>query len=373
MSGLLLFNPENDLALANGRANYTPPPAAVRLRRSGSTLPLWYGGESDYAITEGVNARWYGHKKELFGIPVQLYSGYDSGMTPMPWGWSANARHMFELRGVPIAALPPDSQLTKIRELSHRRSSALIGESLNALRPGRLAQAAKELDSFDAVKAYADGHGGCVLKLPWSSSGRGVIPVIKADVDRQRAQIEGMIRRQGSVMAEPIYKKKLDFALLYMMADGKCIYEGMSVFDTNGFGTYDGNILATEDELNAMVCKSLGGVDDLNWVRTAFPGILENLIGTSYIGPLGIDMMAVEADDFSLVPAVELNLRMTMGHLCHRFYRDYITPGARGRFYIRQSGSSGGEDCKVENSRISHGFIDLAQPGSDFSFIVSVD
>ena len=47
MSVLYLFNPENDLALANGGKNYTPPPLARTIARDLSTLSLWYAPEED--------------------------------------------------------------------------------------------------------------------------------------------------------------------------------------------------------------------------------------------------------------------------------------------------------------------------------------
>ena len=39
---LYLFNPENDLAIAFGGENYTPPPAAQLIGKELSALPLWY-------------------------------------------------------------------------------------------------------------------------------------------------------------------------------------------------------------------------------------------------------------------------------------------------------------------------------------------
>ena len=50
MSVLYLFNPENDLALANGGKYYTPPPLARTIARDLSTLPLWYATEGENII-----------------------------------------------------------------------------------------------------------------------------------------------------------------------------------------------------------------------------------------------------------------------------------------------------------------------------------
>lgn len=368
MSRLYLFNPENDLALAQNTANYTPPPAAVRLRRAGATLPLWFAGENDYVITDGVNARWLTEIRNRFGIKARLFSSYTEGMIPSPWGWSKAAGRLFEYRGVPTSALPDNEQLERLRELSHRRTASLIAKALTGCK----APAALECNTFDEIKSFTDNEGAAVVKLPWSSSGRGVIPVNPADIERQRQQIEGAIRRQGSVMVEPRYEKTLDFAVLFQIENGKCHYDGLSVFDTDGFSSYAGNLLATPDELHATICQALGGNALFDSVVSQLPGVLENIIGDAYSGPLGIDMMAVKASGYSLVPAVELNLRMTMGHLCHRFYRDHVAAGRRGRFSILPRISDGIIDCQAIEGRIVSGNLDLAQPGSDFSFIIEI-
>ena len=45
-------------------------------------------------------------------------------------------------------------------------------------------------------------------------------------------------------------------------------------------------------------------------------------------------MMAVDNQDYAIAPAVELNLRNTMGHVCLSLYDRYIERGAVGRFAI---------------------------------------
>jgi len=41
---MYLFNPENDLALANFSLNYTPPASAIRMAEELAVLPIWYAG-----------------------------------------------------------------------------------------------------------------------------------------------------------------------------------------------------------------------------------------------------------------------------------------------------------------------------------------
>ncbi|MEZ3576031.1 MAG: hypothetical protein K1W01_00905 [Muribaculaceae bacterium] len=372
MSRLHLFFPENDLALAHGKASYTPPPAAVRLRRAGATLPLWYGSPGDSVICDGVNAAWFREVCDRFGLATKIFADYQDGMVPAPWGWSLASRKVFEMRGVPASVLPTEEQLGRVRTLSHRRTAMLVGEALADAVPFSLAPVAREVNTIDEVSQAADKYGDIVVKLPWSSSGRGVIPVKADDLDRQRQSLEGALRRQGSLMVEPLYDKLLDFAVLYTMADGRCNFDGLSVFETAGFGAYTGNILAPTEELYAKICTALGGREQFDAVLDYLPDILAGVIGKDYSGPLGVDMMAVRGKGYSLVPVVEVNLRMTMGHVCHRFYRDHVVPGRKGRFTVAQSQGSGIIDCETRGGRIIKGRVDMAQPGSDFSFVAEV-
>ena len=116
MARALLFNPENDLALAAGTPNYTPPIAARRLRQAGETLPLWYASGGDRVIAHGVNARWLETTTTLFGLQADLYDHRSAAaLTPSPWGWSAAARRNFINENFDLSQLPDDALLEHLR------------------------------------------------------------------------------------------------------------------------------------------------------------------------------------------------------------------------------------------------------------------
>ena len=51
MSGALyIFNPENDLSVANGGENYMPPPRARIIAEDLAFLPVWYAENGDDVI-----------------------------------------------------------------------------------------------------------------------------------------------------------------------------------------------------------------------------------------------------------------------------------------------------------------------------------
>lgn len=142
------------------------------------------------------------------------------------------------------------------------------------------------------------------------------------------------------------------------------------MFDTAGLGVYTGNILASEPELRAMICEKTGE-KQFDAVAKALPAILEGMIGDVYCGPLGIDMMAVDDADAPFVPVVEMNLRMTMGHLCARFYDRYVANGAHGHFSVSDNYLPDRVD--IFNGKINRGHLNLVAPGGTFTFSVDLE
>ena len=367
MSDLHLFFPENALALARDLERYTAPPAAVRLRRSGEALPLWFGADGDRFVASGINAAWLDGIKDLFGMDIDVFDYCVEKYRPAPWGWSKASRTVFRRLGFADSVLPDDKCLDAMRRLSHRRTASEIARRLHEATG--IGLPAREIVAADELKSFLDRYPRAIVKQPWSSSGRGMVAVEAATFEAQRTMVEGMIRRQGSIMAKPHYRKTLDFAMLFKMDHGRCLPAGLSVFDTAGLGVYTGNILAPEPELRAMICEK-AGEKQFDAVAKALPAILEDMIGDAYCGPLGIDMMAVDDADAPFVPVVEMNLRMTMGHLCARFYDRYVANGAHGHFGISEMRID--DTADVFNGRLRGGHLNLVPPGSGFSFAVDL-
>lgn len=361
------FFPENDLALALNQTHYTPPPAASRLRISGASLPIWYGNNGDEFIADGINARWLNNIRNTFGMDVRVYGGWHSGLEPEPWGWSKASRHSLELRGVPAEFLPSSMQLDCMRSLSHRSTARLLALHLAGELPFEVAPAAQEITTLGAAAQFLAKYKRAVFKLPWSSSGRGLIVINEDEINARAQALEGAIHRQGMLLAEPRMDKTLDFALLYNINAGKCIYAGISVFETVQFGSYSANRLAPQDELWEMADEACGR-GKLRIIADALPQALEKIVGKTYNGPLGIDMMAVKDEAYSIAPVVELNLRMTMGHVCRRMYEKYITPGVRGSFGV--SSQRMNSEAEIKNGKLHRGQLVLTPPAVPFTFYV---
>ena len=347
---LWLFNPENDIALAHGAARFTPPLAAVQLARSGAALPFWLAGEGDRVMCRGVNDRWLADIQSRFGIEAEPWDG-STDLEPNPWGWSHASRQTFVVAGFGMDHLPSDSELDTLRTLSHRRTSALVAKALQPLLPFRICPAAHEAFSTDDIAAEVDA-APCVVKAPWSSSGRGIAFVDADTLPKQLSRFAGTIRRQGSVMVERQARRLLDFAMLFDYAYGYCQFVGYSVFDTMSTGAYTGNLVEPQAQLLSRI-TSLVPAEHIAQLQTALPQALAAVLGTRYCGPVGVDMLVADTPAGPMLHAVvEVNLRYTMGRVALALHQ---RTGRVGRFTITPGTAS------------ANG-LHLTPPGTDFAF-----
>lgn len=305
MASLHLFNPENDLALADGKASFTPPAGALAVRRAGAPLPLWWAEDGDAVLVSDPEiAQKAMEIKSAHHLNGEIVSDAPAGLRPDPWGWSAYTRRIFENAGVDCALLPSDSDIETIRALSHRRTAIEVHRRLSTHESVMPVEAFSVQDAMLAV----DRWGDAVVKLPWSSSGRGVIYSNAAPRATFEGYVRGMIRRQGSVTIEPRYNRLLDFAMLFHAADGHVIYRGLSMFATDGHGFYNGNLVASQKEIARQIGSGYEAF--INPLEDALTAVVGNL----YSGWIGIDMLIHESGGKRLIaPCIEVNMRRTMG------------------------------------------------------------
>lgn len=373
---LHLFNPDNDLALAADLEHYTPPKAALQLKREGELLPLWYGNPGDRVIAHGVNAGWLDRMHSMFSGLPGLHDHGNTDLAPSPWGWSKAARLTLCNEGADPALMPSDGALEKLRDLSHRRTASLFLEQLQHRLPGiRMPHPAIEARSIQEIEAIMNSWGDVYIKQPWSGSGRGVISSATNHHGALRLA-ETSIRTQGSVMIEEALPPGLDFARLFRCTDGKVEDLGTSVFTTDTLGHYTGNLLAPEPARFARVAERYPA-DDLLRIFDELAKIISEEIAPDYNGVLGVDML-VSADG-RIHPAVEINLRHTMGYVANRFAELHMHPDAHpGRFEIRAHKASDATaiadmDFVVTDNRLLSGTLPLIPESTNFEIVAKID
>lgn len=285
---LYVFNPENDMALADGHPGYTPPAQIQQMRRELWWLPQWWAEEEDIV--------WNGEERLILSDDTKV----------LPWGWSPALCHQLRQAGVQESLLPTPKELERIRQLSHRQTAVSLLQELRDELPldGHLAGKSVLCRSIEEAEEAANEFGKALLKSPWSSSGRGLT---KTDNPQWKAWAKRILKAQGSVIVEQFLHKVTDFALEFWL-DGKggIEYRGLSLFYTNERGAYLGNWIAPEEQKLAWLAQYI----PLQFLKEIRAWWTDRLSRFDYEGPVGIDMMLAEE---GICPCIEVNWRWTMG------------------------------------------------------------
>ena len=318
---LHVFNLEHDLALAVGRGPYTPPAEVMRLRKEKSLLPAIYAEKGDFILVRDSIPKselqllpFYSMVEQKNIHPVYFNQLVDiSGEVSkvLPWGWDYAIHQSMIENGLSENLLPSKDTIDKIRILSHRRNTIPFRETIAEILGEEIIYPAKEFRTVPEIENYLKQFPVSYFKAPWSSSGRGIVV---SDHISRKGLLEwchGIIRRQGSVIAEPAWDRILDFATEWIIEKGTPVFLGYSVFETSSRGKYHGNISADNSILLNIITSKIPSFH--SGIIKAQHSAIEKLISPYYEGYLGIDMLADSLGRIN--PCVELNLRLTMGHV----------------------------------------------------------
>ena len=384
MATLCIFNPDHDLALAHGANHYVSPTSAVKFAVDAALLPLWLFDDARAFTTAPSLPDAFRDVADCCGVPLQVTASWPEAARcdrVLPWGWNHNLARSLQKNGVPTALLPTGPQLEKIRQLSHRRLSRQAMQFLQERIPNTAERPlpATELTSIEEVEHFVSQHGEVVLKMPWSGSGRGLRFIKGAMTTHQRGWAAQSIRKYGCVMGELYYAVVQDFAMEFDLSESP-FFCGYSLFTTR-HGAYQENLLLSdsmiEERLSAYVKPSF-----IHSVREALEEFLAFHVAPYYQGVVGVDMFVYQKDGkYCLHPAVELNLRLTMGLAASLFYRRHVREGGVGRWRLRFLPAPNAlleEDAalraryplRVEQGRVVAGYLSLTPVFADTEYAV---
>lgn len=320
MGRLFIFNPDSDYALACDRRYYTPPATVVKLRQEKALLPVFFspGADNSLLILDSLPDGWHSLKfaDECIRRKVKVFTTEQieaeptlaSGLVATPWGWNKQIWQFLTDRFGKLIQLPSPLEIENIRVLSHRRTTIGFLTRFEGILNPEIGIPEEIKDVNVAIEAF-EKHHALYFKAPWSSSGRGVM--LTDDLERRHVEpwLHGIIKRQGSVMMEKAYNRRLDFATEWMCDNGKCRFLGFSVFNTSRRGKYHSNINASQKSLELLISES-----SHDWsykIVERQQEVIECMISPVYSGPVGIDMLVTASG--AVNPCVEINLRHTMG------------------------------------------------------------
>ena len=348
MTNTYIFNPDNDLALANGDANYLPPRSARQMATDLAFLATWWANNGDSILIPHSDVLYYWSKtsdKSLFSTDIKWITEKEEiPHQPLkPWGWNPSLVKQMSKRGLPSEYLPTEEDMHTLRTLSSRQMAVeVLREIRHQLSDNHpLIGTSALCTSEEEIAHEVTAHTSTILKAPWSSSGKG----LRRGQGLYEPPLSGWCARtlaqQGAVVVEPMYDKVKDFAMeFYSSGDGLSLtFVGYSSFVTDANGAYEGNLLMSDEEVEADLSAYIPR-ETLHTTCAQLQHLLAKHIGADYQGYVGVDMMIclVHTEDaqerYALHPCVEINLRMNMGVVAHILYQRHVTHGHRGRYMV---------------------------------------
>lgn len=407
-----LFNPENDLALANFTLNYTPPASAIRMAEELAILPIWYAHDprvftriaEENAVMEirrekpvasnrlrviaggELNRLFLKTVKKVLPVQASLVSFSEIALYPqqkiVPWGWNPALRKKLISCGADEGTLPSPEELVRLRDYSNRKHAAEVLQELRVEEIGFCGESHFFTDTEELYAWLQSLPGNKVLKMPFSGSGKGLIWILGEITDKQRDWCRRVVREQGGVVAEPVLTKVQDFAMEFYLHEGQVYFAGYSLFSAAASGAYMGNELLSNTRIKEKLSEYVS-IELLHRLKNSLTEKLSRRFPL-YNGYAGVDMMVCETSGgYTIQPCVEINMRMNMGMVARIFYERYIHSGSEGKFvvdYFKNPGSAllfhqkmqRETPLKVENGRILSGYLSLTPVAADTRYTAYV-
>ena len=378
---LHIFNPENDLALADGGIAYCPPPHAARIAYDLASLPLWYAGEENAVLLPDIlHTRFHNDMSAIFRISgIYKDASLNNISTCMPWGWSPQIKRRLKALGIGDEILPDNSIIERIRTISNRQTSISI---LSDLRDAGIdiPHIPLYITEPDKVAAFIESMPRSVIKAPWSGSGKGIAWGI-GHVERPVENFyKGIIKRQGGVICEHFLDCVQEFAMEFHVKDSNVSFAGYSLFEAVK-GSYSGNFLATDEKIESVIA-GLVPSETLRHIKRELCRIITNILaGTNYKGYIGVDMMVYRSGNaIRLNPCLELNMRTNMGVVSRIFHDRHVAREKEGEYrvsYYKKSGDALREHTArqkkhpliIEDGRIESGYVSLSPVTEETQYV----
>ena len=336
---LIVCNIGHESALELGDPlHYTPPRIIQQMRAALWSLPLW-------AAPQWVSEPWYVHPFSRSSSPylsnreqshIASYETLPSSTSSiMLWGLERSLLHQLRVH--------------------YKTSSSHLAESCEAGIPQSLAECWTRAASVNFFRHYSTvpwrrqvrmishvedlahdlAHGPVLLKLPYSSSGRGLWRIARIN-----SKLEGvlchLLHKHGSLLIEPFLEKEQDYgAEYYIDKEGRVKFLGLSPFTTDNQGHYLESLCQDPGKTLQQLSDTLQDPDTLHLTLSQHLSFLAREIAPYYRGAVGIDLLTYRSKSgIALHPWVEINLRYTMGHYALDLYRERIPPDSSALYYI---------------------------------------
>ena len=331
---LIVCNIGHEVALEAGDALHYTPPRLIRQMRSALwslplwAVPAWLAGASWWVHPFSESLSPYLTDRELSHIA----KGDVGDSELILWGHERSLAHSIAKQyglsgGEACSELPQE-----LMPCWTRAASARFFESYSSV-PWR-SRVAMITQVEELAKLLT--QGACLVKLPYSSSGRGLWRINQLD-----CQLEGTLRkllqRHGTLLVEPLLDKLQDYGAEYYIDEaGEVQFVGLCAFDTDDQGRYLESLCQAPEDTLRQLTESLSDPDELTQALAQHRAYLSREVAPYYRGAVGVDLLTYCPDGVSsriaLHPWVEINLRYTMGHYALDLYHERVPQGSYDQY-----------------------------------------
>jgi len=345
---LHLFNPTSDTALASGDINYRANAILQQFESDLAYLPAFFSILDDVILAEQAEPPSHIDLFSKLGFPTpntitkKAFIAQTKAYEFSPWGWAPNLQQIWKSDSIADQLNIPNayriiwsnetklfySRLTALKVLE----SILDRTALDCFIGAH--QIPKALTNLQQVEMELLRLGRMVLKEPWSSSGRGLLMLHQATlIPHQTLRIEQILAKQGFIMAEHFFDKRLDFSMHFESDHQKIWFKGLSFFETKPNGQYQAQYLNGQKMVQSDALEYLLKYQNMI-VQELVQAMEQQGIQSHYSGVFGVDMMVIkEEHTFKINPMVEINFRKSMGTVALAIEKK-IHPEAKGYMHL---------------------------------------
>ena len=401
-SSLFIFNPTNEIAIADGGNGYIPNRQLSEFERNLDTLPFLFAKPNDIVLVSSTpDQEWidllapiaqilpsFLRKDELL---EQLKLGKLRLSEFKPWGWSPRMiKIVSEFIPFAISNDLQDVNLfwSQLHQHLYGRLTALkvlkqvvehIPKRDLLIADDQFPIKIAKLSDFDTLP-FTESR--IVVKAPYSSAGRGVL-ILHSDTinESNRQWIQSQILRCGYVMVEPFLEIIQEFSLQFKIDTAKCTPVSLGSFVVNTKGGYGGNYIKSVP-VDPEIQSFLNQFDLAQFAHRLGQAIYDEGLSSVYNGYLGVDMFVCRNTKGKLFfhPCVEINIRYNMGTVAY-YLAQFLDDSAFGFFTIvnNQEGNCLSVKERMvlnppvwKNGRIKKGVVPLS-PFANRNFVAIVE
>lgn len=393
MKDLYCFNPTGEMAIANGMTSYMPPKRLRQFETDLAFLPSFFAQKHDIIISDNKPCESFLETWHQLGLPSLNYlnineaSQIDQLNIIRPWSWSPASHHYLkslkEKSSIEFKTSSNYQWLQDYKAFFSRASCNKVQSFImdnTSISDVFIEQAAISLYSLEEIKEWVDKNERAVIKMPWSSSGRGVHTVDKKNSKPLNLEwVKGAIKQQGFVTIEPLLDKVMDYSYqLKLDKNGNIELLGISHFTNDEKGHFTGGIIHwphQKNELSKFFTKEL----IFESAKLLIAGIKSILPYKSYEGFIGVDGIIYmhENNRHKLHPCLDINWRYNMGNVniqLPKFLNDNsrgiwkVTSVKNGQWNNFVEAERKKKPLIIGGSKINSGFIPLTPPSEKAQF-----